>query len=124
MLVLWNQSVHTDREVTANKPDTIIKNKKEKACTLIHMAIPTDRNFVQKKVEKMLKYKRLCIEIQKMWNKKCKNMPVIIGATRIITKALSKNFKAIPAKHSTDSLQKTAKLGTLHIIWKVLESET
>jgi hypothetical protein len=26
--VLWNQPVHTDREVTANRPDIIIKNKK------------------------------------------------------------------------------------------------
>ena len=26
--VMWNQSVHTDREVTANKTDIIIKNKK------------------------------------------------------------------------------------------------
>jgi hypothetical protein len=28
--VLWNQVVHTDREVTANKPDMIIKTKKTK----------------------------------------------------------------------------------------------
>jgi hypothetical protein len=28
--MLWNQAVHTDREVTANRPDIIIKNKKEK----------------------------------------------------------------------------------------------
>ena len=26
--VLWNQEVHTDREVTANRPDIIIKKKK------------------------------------------------------------------------------------------------
>ena len=26
--VLWNQAVHTDREVTANRPDIIIKNRK------------------------------------------------------------------------------------------------
>jgi hypothetical protein len=26
--VLWNQTVHTGREVTANKPHVIIKNKK------------------------------------------------------------------------------------------------
>jgi len=26
--VLWNQAVHTDREVTANRPAIIIKNKK------------------------------------------------------------------------------------------------
>jgi hypothetical protein len=25
--VLWNQAVHTDREVMANRPDMIIKNK-------------------------------------------------------------------------------------------------
>jgi hypothetical protein len=27
--VLWTQGVHIDREVTANRPDIIIKNKKE-----------------------------------------------------------------------------------------------
>jgi hypothetical protein len=26
--VLWNQAVHTDREVKANRPDIIINNKK------------------------------------------------------------------------------------------------
>ena len=68
--VLWNQAVHTDREVTANRPDIIIKNKKEKTCTLIDVAIPADRNVVQKEAEKKLKYKILCIEIQRMWNLK------------------------------------------------------
>jgi len=61
--VLCNQAVHTDREVTANRPDIIIKNKKEKTCTLTDVAIPADRNVVQKEVEKKLKYKSLCIEI-------------------------------------------------------------
>jgi len=28
--VLWNQAVHTDREVTENNPDIIIKIKKRK----------------------------------------------------------------------------------------------
>ena len=28
--VLWNKAVHTDREVTVNRPDIMIKNKKEK----------------------------------------------------------------------------------------------
>jgi len=44
----------TDREVTANRPDKIIKNKK-KTCTLIDVAIPADRNVVQKDAEKKLK---------------------------------------------------------------------
>ena len=50
--MLWNQAVHTDREVTANRPDIIIKNKKEKTCTLIDVAILADRNVVQKEAER------------------------------------------------------------------------
>ena len=61
--VLWNQALHTDREVTANRPDIIIKNqKKEKTCTLRDVAIPADRNVVRNEAEK-LKYKSLCIEV-------------------------------------------------------------
>ena len=55
--VLWNQAVHTDREVRTNRSDIIIKNKKEKTCTLIDLAIPADRNVVQKEAEKKLKHK-------------------------------------------------------------------
>jgi hypothetical protein len=51
-------------------------------------------------------------------------IPLIIGATGIVTKSLSKNLEAIPGKHSIDSLQKTAVLGTSHIIRKVLQCET
>jgi len=90
--VLWNQAGHTDREVTANKPDIIIKNKKEKTCTLIDVAIPADRNVVQKEVEKKLKYKCLSIEIKRMWNLKCMIVPVIIGATGIVKRNLRKNL--------------------------------
>jgi hypothetical protein len=45
--VLSNQAVHTDREDRANRPDIMIKNKKkEKACTLIDVAMPADRNVL------------------------------------------------------------------------------
>jgi len=97
--VLWNQAVHTDREVTANRSDIIIKNKKEKTCTLIDVAIPADRNVVQKEAEKKLKYKRLCIEIQRMWNLKCTIIPVIIGANGIVARRLRKNLEAVSGKN-------------------------
>ena len=66
--MLWNKAVNIDREVTANRPDIIIKNKREKTCTLIDVAIPADRNVVQKEAGKKLKYGSLCIEMQRMWN--------------------------------------------------------
>jgi hypothetical protein len=121
--VLWNQAVHTDREVTANSPDIIIKKIKEKTCTLIDVAIPEVRNVMQKEAEKKLKYKSLCIEIQRMWNLKCMIIPVIIGATGVVTRSLRKNLEIVPGKHSIDSLQKTAILGTSHIIRKALQCE-
>jgi len=103
--MLWNQAVHTYRKVTANRPDIIIKNKKEKTCTLIDVVIPADRNVVEKEAEKKLKYKILCIEIQRMWNLKCTIVPIIIGATGIVTRSLRKNLETVPGKHSIDSLQ-------------------
>ena len=102
---------------------TIIKNKKEKTCTLIDVAIPADKNVVQKEAEKKLEYKSLCIEIQRMWNLKCTIIPVITEATGIVTRSLRKNLEAVPRKHSIDSLQKTAILGTSHITRKVLHCE-
>jgi len=44
--VLRNQSIYADREVTANRPYIILKNKKEKTCTLTDVALPADRNVV------------------------------------------------------------------------------
>ena len=83
------------------------------------MTIPADR-IVQKEGEKKLKYKSLCIEIQRIWNLKCTILPVIIEATEIVRRGLRKNLEAVPTKHSIDSLQKTVILGTPHIIRKVL----
>jgi len=79
---------------------------------------------VQKEAEKKLKYKSLCTEIQWMWNLKCTIIPVLIGATGIVTRSLRKNLEAVPGRHSIDSLQKTPILGTSNIIQKVLQCET
>jgi hypothetical protein len=48
----------------------------------------------------------LIIEIQRMWNMKCFVIPVIIGATGIVSKTLQKYLETIPGQHSIDSLQK------------------
>jgi len=57
------------------------------------VAIPADRNVVQKEVEKKLKYRSLCIKIQRMWNLKCTITPAIIGATGTVTRSLRKIWK-------------------------------
>jgi len=58
-----------------------------------------------------------------MWNLKGRIIPVIIGATGIVTRSLRKSLEDLTGKHSIGSLQKTAILGTSYIIRKVLQCE-
>jgi len=50
----WNQSVHRDREVMANRPDVIIKKQKEERYKLIDMVTPAEKNVTQKEAEKKI----------------------------------------------------------------------
>ena len=52
ILQCYGTKGYTDTEVTATRPDIIIKNMKEKTCILIYVAIPVDRNVTQKEAEK------------------------------------------------------------------------
>jgi hypothetical protein len=65
---------------------------------LLDVAIPGDRNVIQKEAETILKYKDLTIEIQRMWNVKTRVIPVIIGATGNISKSFRKYVSTIPGK--------------------------
>ena len=87
---------------------------------LIDVAISVDRNVIQKEAEKILKYKDLKIEIQCMWNVQTKVIPVIIGATETISKSFRKYVSNSPGNHEIKELQKTAILGTAHILRKVI----
>jgi hypothetical protein len=55
-----------------------------------------------------------------MWNVKTKVIVVIIGATGTISKSFRKYMINIPGNHEVMELQKTAIMGTAHILRKVL----
>jgi hypothetical protein len=55
-----------------------------------------------------------------MWNVKTKVTPVITGPSGAISKSFRKYLSSIPGKHDIKELQKTAILGTAHILRKVL----
>ena len=87
---------------------------------LIDVAISGDRNAIKKEAEKILKYKNLTIDIQRIWKVKAGVIPVIIGMTGTISKSFRKYISNIPGNHEVKELQKTAILGTAHILRKVL----
>ena len=87
---------------------------------LIDVAMSGDRNVIKKGAVKILKYKNLTIEIQRIWNVKTNVIPVIVGATGTILKSFRKYVSNIPGNHEVKELQETAILGTAHILRKVL----
>ena len=52
--------IQTDKEVKANKPAFVIKDKKNKECMLIDIAVPSERSTSIKVCEKLSK----CLEIE------------------------------------------------------------
>jgi len=87
---------------------------------LIDVAISGDINVIKQEAEKILKYKDLTKEIQYMWKVKTRVIPVIIGAIGTISTSFWKYVSNISGNHDVKELQKTAILGTAHILRKVL----
>jgi len=117
---MFHQEVQTDRTIPNNKPDNVIRDNGKRTCMLIDVTISGYRNIIKKEAEKILKYKDLTIEIQRIWNVKTKVIPVIIGTTGTISKSFRKYVSNIPGNHEVRELQKTAILGTAHILREVL----
>ena len=113
-------SIQTDREIKANRPDIVMKDKQEKSCLLIDMSIPCEKNTSVKVTEKLPKYKDLDIEIERMWRMKASTMPVVIGAVGLIKKGLDKYTKQIPGNIKIREPQKIALLETSRILRKTL----
>ena len=79
--------IQTDREIKANRPDIVIKDKPKNSCLLIDMSIPTEKNTSVKVTEKLSKYKDLEIEIERMWGMEATTIPVVIGALGLMKRA-------------------------------------
>ena len=134
--MLWNQGIHTDREVTAVRPDVIIKNKKEKTCILIDIIDDVDRSVVQKEVEKKLKYKSLCKGIKQakiqefMFRDKMNVEHTMYDYTSSNWSHWNSNkrFKGKSGSHTRKTFHRFTKKTfihcTSHIIQKVLQTET
>jgi hypothetical protein len=73
---------------------------------LIEVAISGDRNVTKKEAEKILIYKDITTEIQRMWNVKTRVTPVIIGATGTVSKSFRKYVSDIPGNHDVKDYRK------------------
>jgi len=88
---------------------------------LTDVAVSGDRNVIKREAEKILKYKDLTTEGSTgQRNVKAKVIPVTSEATGTISKSLGQYLNNLPGKQEIKELQKTAILGTAHILREVL----
>ncbi|CAH3155972.1 unnamed protein product, partial [Porites evermanni] len=100
------------------RPDIVFIDKKEREVVIIDVAIPGDDRVKDKGLEKLEKYQLLRDEIAKVWRiRKVIVVPVVIGALR----ALAGRLEQLGIKNRTRTMQKSALLGSAHILRKVLE---
>ena len=118
--ILWDMQVNTDRTISVNKLNIIIKDRREKTCMLIDMAVPSDRNTSIEVAEKLSKFKDLEIKITKMWGMKSQIVLVVIGALGVVKKGIEKQIDKIPGNINVTKLQKITLLVSAHILRKVL----
>ena len=96
-----------------------IQEKESERCMIITVAIPSEHNIQQKTTGWITKYVDLQIECWKMWNKKVEVILIIIGAKGVVERNIKKYFQRIPGQHNIYNLQRSAILGTAHVLRKV-----
>ena len=97
--VLYDCNIPTDVHVAHNKPDIVVKDKRENKCYIIEVGVPFDNNIAAYEREKEIKYQRLKNEIRRMWNvTDVYIIPIIVGSMGIVKKSLNEHLQKLPIK--------------------------
>ena len=119
--LLWDMNIYTDRVLDARRPDIVLVKKDCEECMIIDIAIPSDSKVMDKEEEKIEKYQDLAYEIRKMWHKRAKVVPIVIGTLGMVSERLIPFLALLDIAISAETIQKSAVLGTAHILRKVLD---
>ena len=122
--VLWDINVQCDNVIEARKPDIILIDKKERKEIIIDIAVATNVRVGGKKRKRMENYQDLKRETGRLWKlKMVEVIPVVIGALGSVTKEFDGWIEKLGITNNVGVMQKTALLGTVSILRKVLEMQ-
>ena len=120
--LLWDFHIQTDHVIEHCRPDILILKKKERRAIIVDIAVPGDPRVLYKERDKIEKYQDLKRELRKLWNLKAVSIvPVVIGALGAVSSDIQYHLDSVGCKLKISDLQKTALLGTAHILRKVLD---
>ena len=119
-IIPWDMAVNTDRTITANRPDIVVKDLTNGNCKLIDLTVLSDKNIALKETKKKNKYKDLELEIERMGHMRTEVVPVVVGALGTIKKGMIENIKRVSERATVKEKQKIYMLGSAQILRKVL----
>ena len=126
MEMWWDTPVTTTPKTKHNKPDIVVWEHKEKTCKIIDICVPLDQNIKSNEKEKRDKYAALAVALKRLYPEyNFSIIPVVLGATGLITNSLLHNLKEAGFKdHECEKLvpklQQKALLGSMKIIKSAL----
>ena len=120
--LLWDFHIQTDHVIEHCRPDILLVKKKEQSAIIVDIAVPGDQRIKSKEQDKILAYQDLKRELRKLWKlKSLKIVPVVVGALGAVTPDFRRHLDEVDCRLSVSNIQKTALLGTAHILRKVLD---
>ena len=120
--LIWDINIQCDNVIEARRPDLILVNKNMKSCIIIDVAVPGDCRVYDKESEKIEKYQELKRELKRIWSlRKVQVVPVVVGALGCVSERFNQWMEILGIEVNVGVLQKSALLGTVRIIRKVME---
>ena len=119
----WDMKIKTLHKLEHDRPDIVIWKKKELKCFIIDVCVCLDVNIDKNIKQKLDSYLPLAAELKRLYEQYTfEILPVVIGATGLVTKKTSDVFESLGIKNVEDTIlrcQKAALLGTMKIVKSV-----
>lgn len=121
----WDTHISTAPRVKHNKPDIVVWNDTIKKCTIIDICVPLDINVINQEKAKVDTYTPLIVGLLRLYPEYCYEIvPIVVGATGLITDSLVKNMRKILDLKEVDAmvtkLQLKALIGSMRVLKSAL----
>jgi len=112
--IWWDPFVPTARRVSEKHPDIMWFTGEQ--TFFIEICTPCDHNVVEWQDRKSVKYQALELDRRYTTGKPAKTIPIVIGATGVVTNDLASKVKELPCYIDIKQLQKISTIETIRIV--------
>ena len=113
--ILWDVPIPTDKEIVARRPDVFLQDKGNRWLYLIEMVVAWDSLQVERRAEKLSKYRDLCANLRRQFpGYRLELVPVVIRVLGTVTHHLVGGLGCLPTTAKTESQTEGMQAETEH----------